>query len=92
MYVFQCKQSQYAVTEHHQKPIENQRSLPGVYFFYDLSPIMVQVKESRRSFFHFLTQLCAIIGGVFTVAGIVDRMVHATVQHVGKRAETHKFS
>lgn len=32
---------------------------------------MVDVLEHRQSFFHFLTQLCAIIGGVFTVAGMV---------------------
>merc|ERR1712232_496004 len=46
--------------------------LPGVFFMYDLSPIMVKFTERRKSFAHFLTGVCAIIGGVFTVAGIVD--------------------
>ena len=33
---------------------------------YDLSPMMVQITEHRRSFLHFLTGVCAIVGGVFT--------------------------
>lgn len=33
----------------------------------DLTFCQVLVKENGRSFSHFLTNLCAIIGGVFTV-------------------------
>ena len=33
---------------------------------YDMSPMMVQITEHRRSFLHFLTGVCAIVGGVFT--------------------------
>lgn len=46
--------------------------LPAVFFHYELSPIMAKVTEGRRSFSSFLTGLCAIVGGVFTVAGMVD--------------------
>jgi hypothetical protein len=35
---------------------------------------MVKFTESRKSFTHFLTQLCAILGGVITVSGLVDRI------------------
>jgi hypothetical protein len=38
-----------------------------VFFFYDLSPIMVRYVEQRKSFLHFLTSVCAVVGGVFTV-------------------------
>ena len=37
----------------------------------DLTFCQVLVKENGRSFSHFLTNLCAIIGGVFTV-GLPD--------------------
>jgi len=47
-------------------------SVPGVFFSYDLSPIRVDLRESSKSFLHFLTNLCAIVGGVFTVASLVD--------------------
>ncbi len=48
----------------------------GVFFMYDLSPIMVKFTEKQRSFAHFLTSVCAIVGGVFTVAGIIDSLVY----------------
>ena len=40
---------QFAVTEHlrHVNPGSN-RGLPGVYFFYELSPLHVEVEETRR--------------------------------------------
>ncbi len=65
---------------------------PSVYFFYELSPIMVRVTERRKPFLHFITQLCAILGGIFTVAGLVDRFVYASLQHVQKKIELGKFS
>ena len=42
-------------------------SLPGVFLNYELSPMRVRIEEKRNSLGHFLTRLCAIIGGVFTV-------------------------
>ena len=35
-------------------------------------PPLPQVTEGRRSLSTFLTGLCAIVGGVFTVAGMLD--------------------
>ena len=47
-------------------------SLPSAVFSYDMSPMQVLVQTERKSLASFLTQLCAIIGGVFTVTGLVD--------------------
>lgn len=41
----------------------------AVYFVYDLSPIVVTIKEHRRNFGHFVTRLCAVLGGTFAVTG-----------------------
>ena len=38
----------------------------GMFVTYEISPLMVEVTEHRRSFTHFLTGVCAIVGGVFT--------------------------
>ena len=38
---------------------------------YEISPLMVEVTEHRRSFTHFLTGVCAIVGGVFTGNGFI---------------------
>eukprot|EP00993_Chasmostoma_nieuportense_P001084 NODE_1996_length_1312_cov_30.202532_g1899_i0.p1 GENE.NODE_1996_length_1312_cov_30.202532_g1899_i0~~NODE_1996_length_1312_cov_30.202532_g1899_i0.p1 ORF type:complete len:391 (+),score=125.30 NODE_1996_length_1312_cov_30.202532_g1899_i0:82-1254(+) len=87
--------NQYSVTEHF-KAIEPHSSamVPGVFFIYDLSPIMVEIRESRshRSMLHFLTNLCAIIGGVFTVAGILDRILHSGLHAFQKQLATGKAS
>lgn len=42
----------------------------AVYFLYDLSPITVTIKEERRKFLHFVTRLCAVLGGTFALTGL----------------------
>jgi len=65
--------NQFSVTEHFKGlKSDSTHGLPGVFFMYELSPIMVKFTEKHQSFAHFLTGLCAIIGGVFTVAGNFD--------------------
>jgi hypothetical protein len=44
----------------------------------------VVVREKPRHWYHFLTTTCAIIGGVFTVAGILDSILHNTLKMVRK--------
>jgi len=51
--------------------------VPGVFFNYDISPILVVHSEARQSFAHFLTSTCAIVGGVLTIASIVDSALFA---------------
>ena len=85
--------NQYSVTEHYRQtnPKEGQ-GLPGVFFFYELSPIMVHRAETRMGIFHFLTQLCAILGGVFTIAGMVDRLVYSSLKSWEKKFSINKLS
>lgn len=58
--------------------------IPVAKFHFELSPMQVLVTENPRSFSHFITNVCAIIGGVFTVAGILDSMLHNTMRLVKK--------
>jgi len=58
--------------------------LPAVYFRYELSPITVKFVEKRKAFSHFLVQICAIVGGVFTVLGLVNSILHTTLKKVMK--------
>jgi hypothetical protein len=69
---------QYSVTDQFKSAHNPQNGfvLPGVFFIYDISPIMVKFTEKRMSFTYFLTSLCAIVGGVFTVAGIIDGAIY----------------
>jgi hypothetical protein len=44
-------------------------------FNYELSPITVSFEEEKENIFEFLVYICAIIGGVFTVSGIIDSVL-----------------
>mmetsp|Transcript_16967 Transcript_16967/g.53800 ORF Transcript_16967/g.53800 Transcript_16967/m.53800 type:complete len:178 (+) Transcript_16967:386-919(+) len=61
--------------------------MPAVYFHYEISPIMAKVTEGRRSLSSFLTGLCAIVGGVFTVAGMCDACIFRLTRQGGSRAK-----
>lgn len=65
--------------------------LPAVYFRFDMSPITVKYMTYKENFLHFLIQLCAIIGGIFTVTGIIDAMIHTSVAHLLKKANMGKL-
>ncbi|GFP89994.1 protein disulfide-isomerase 5-3 [Phtheirospermum japonicum] len=58
--------------------------IPVAKFHFELSPMQVLITENSKSFWHFITSVCAIIGGVFTVAGIVDSILHNTVRFMKK--------
>ncbi|RYR59527.1 hypothetical protein Ahy_A05g025420 [Arachis hypogaea] len=82
--------NQYSVTEHFTNTTE-QGSVPGVFFSYDISPIKVIFKESHTPLLHFLTNICAIIGGVFTVAGILDSSIYYGQRKIMKKVELGKY-
>lgn len=85
--------NQFSVTEHFRgADIGLLRTLPGVFFFYDLSPIKVTFAEEHVSFLHFLTNVCAIVGGVFTVSGIIDSFVYHGQRAIKKKIEIGKFN
>lgn len=59
-------------------------NIPVAKFHFELSPMQVLITENPRSFSHFITNVCAIIGGIFTVAGILDSILHNTVRLMKK--------
>lgn len=48
----------------------------GVFFMTDFSPMLILYTETRPSLASFLTGVCAIIGGIFTVASIIDGILY----------------
>ncbi|XP_071037746.1 endoplasmic reticulum-Golgi intermediate compartment protein 3 isoform X2 [Parasteatoda tepidariorum] len=78
--------NQFAVTRHQKQvsPIFGEQGLPGMFVIYELAPLMVKYGEKQKSFFHFLTSVCAIVGGVFTVAGMIDSAVYYSSKVIQK--------
>lgn len=50
--------------------------VPNAVFYYDISPVMVVVNEETQSFASFVTKICAVIGGIYTVIGLVDNLIY----------------
>lgn len=70
--------------------IQNQM-MPSLYLRYDFSPVTVRYNEKREATSHFLVQICAVIGGVFTVAGLLDSMLHKGIVVLAKKAQIGKL-
>lgn len=85
--------NQFSVTKH-QKAVSilsGESGMPGIFFQYELSPLMVKYTERERSLGHFLTNICAIIGGVYTVAGLVDTFLYHSIKIIQKKMELGKL-
>lgn len=74
----------YKYTVHSNEYLEVD-DLPSIMFRYDLSPMSVRITKETVPFYHFITSACAIVGGVFTVIGIIDQLVHQTVRAMNKK-------
>ncbi|XP_071525804.1 endoplasmic reticulum-Golgi intermediate compartment protein 3 [Panulirus ornatus] len=84
--------NQFSVTQHQKNLLMGmgETGLPGVFFTYELSPMMVKYTEKHKSLGHFLTGVCAIIGGVFTVAGILDSIIYHSHRALQRKIEIGK--
>jgi hypothetical protein len=71
--------------------IEEPIAIPGVFIVYEISPMRVRIEEHRKPFTHFLTNLCAIIGGVYTVAGLIDRLLFSAVNILQRSSDFKKL-
>lgn len=58
--------NQYAVTE--QSHAVDQRNIPGIFFKYDIEPILLNIVESRDSVLLFLLKIVNVLSGAL-VAG-----------------------
>lgn len=85
--------NQFSVTEYAKNlGGSTDHGLPGVFFLYELSPIKVKYQEQSHSLASFLTGLCAIIGGVYTVSGLLDSLIYTSMKSIRKKMEMGKAS
>jgi hypothetical protein len=70
--------NQYTVSERF-RPFSllpgGQLVVPGIFFIYDMSSFMVEIQNTRKPLLHVFTRLCAIVGGVFSILGIADKLI-----------------
>ena len=73
-YQIQHTNHMYLIDE--QRSPDDREGVPEARFSYELSPTAVAIRYGGRRWYEFITNLCAIIGGVFTVMGLLDRSIH----------------
>ena len=81
------KTNQYSMTER-QRPIATGRSssgVPGIFFKYDISSMMVKIRVDRRPFWKFIVRLSGIIGGVFATSGMIHTFIGLVTEYLQSR-------
>ncbi|CAO3680883.1 unnamed protein product [Rhizopus microsporus] len=82
--------NQYSVTQNEMTLRDGVSGLPGVFFNIEISPMHIIYQESRPAFSSLVTGLLAIVGGIFTVAGLIDRVVYKAERAYKKKMELGK--
>merc|ERR1712194_650428 len=79
---------QYSVTEYVKSVNGKAQDAPplGFWMSYDFTPFEVRVTKSRKSMWHFLTECCAILGGIFAFTGMIDHFAYQFRKSVGPRS------
>lgn len=63
----------------------NERSVPGIFFKYDIEPMLLTVDESRESFLKFCVKIVNILSGVLVAAHWGFTLTEWVVEVFGKR-------
>merc|ERR1711920_665273 len=74
--------NQYAVTDsarNVQVRSGELSGLPGVFIVYDFSPFLMRKTEKTKPWSYIFTSICAIIGGIFSIASLVEMGVNRFV-------------
>ena len=54
---------------------------PGIAFDFETAPIAVKIYVERKSIIHFVTGLLAVLGGGFTIGGLIDSFLFSINTH-----------
>jgi len=60
------------------------RDMPALFFKYEMSPLYVRYEIKQKSIWHFIVNICAIIGGVYTAFSILDAIIYSSVSKIFK--------
>jgi hypothetical protein len=87
----EIKSHQYSVTEYvksiDQRARHQELVAVGMWANYDFTPFEVKVTKSRKSFMHFLTECCAILGGIFAFTGMLDNFSYRINKSLARRSK-----
>ncbi|TDH70402.1 hypothetical protein CCR75_000372 [Bremia lactucae] len=70
---------------------EYEDKTPSAFFRFDISPLVVQISNGSIPFYHFITHLCAVFGGVFTILGLLDSGVFLAMNSITRKQQLGKL-
>ncbi|CAF4016492.1 unnamed protein product, partial [Rotaria sp. Silwood2] len=79
----------YQFTFVYREFVPHQGVVGAIWFRYDITPITVKYTERRQKLYTFITSICAVVGGSFTVASILDSIIF-TASELFKKFELGK--
>eukprot|EP01038_Epipyxis_sp_PR26KG_P010166 gene10166-13674_t len=66
----------YQMVQSSQLMMYNEEDIPEARFEYDLSAMSVVVTRKGKQWYEFVTSICALIGGTFTVVGLLSNFLN----------------
>jgi len=83
---------QFSITRNQKDLMAGASGLPGFFVQYSFSPLMVRYEEKKKPLSTFLVSLCAVIGGVYTVASLVDLFIYNSSRALQRKMESNKVT
>lgn len=75
--------------EDHPNTLHARGGVPGVFFYFDISPLkIINREEYNKSFSAFLLSLCSAIAGILTVGAILDRTIWSARKMMKEKKST----
>lgn len=75
----------YQILQNSQLSLYRNDIVPEAKFLYDLSPIAVSYQSESRHWYDYITSIMAIIGGAFTIVGMLESSISAVVNRKRRR-------
>ena len=69
----------YQIVENSQLAYYRNDIVPEAKFIFDLSPIAVSYRQTSRTWYDYMTSLMAIVGGIFTVVGMMESSISTAI-------------
>ncbi|KAF9219464.1 DUF1692-domain-containing protein [Gyrodon lividus] len=74
--------NQYSVTHYTRKLGDDHEGTPGIFFKFDLDPMVITIHQRTTSFLQLLIRCVGVIGGVFTCTSYFLRITVRTIEAV----------
>lgn len=75
--------------EDHPNMIHGRGGIPGLFFYFDISPLkIINREEYNKSFSAFILSLCSAVAGILTVGAILDKTIWSARRFIKEKKST----